>query len=396
MILMRKTLLVFVSSYIFIVCIGFSIVESANIDKISDLLEKETRELNNLKEEISSQIRILKKMNKKEYSNLKKIRILDGQLKIRERELKIYDWNLKINKSKIKDLKKKISQSEARISFQQQEMGRRIRSIYKEGKLFTVKVLFSSENFVDLLKRTKYLNSILSFDALVFSNYEKNLRNHHDKKTLLLDTQNKLLLFKNKALSKKKEIVVEKKSKKRFLVKLKNEKKNNIRIKNELIHSSKQLNQIISRLKTKVINGEGIDIIDKKGELFQPVKGNLLNKFGRKKDGKYNTYTVYNGVNIKTNKGTPVRSVFEGKVLYTGILEGYGNIIIIGHGMKYHSLYGHLDEIISRTGKLVRGGQIIGRSGDTGSFLGESLYFEMRHNGKPIEPTAWLSNSKNK
>jgi septal ring factor EnvC (AmiA/AmiB activator) len=173
-------------------------------------------------------------------------------------------------------------------------------------------------------------------------------------------------------------------------------KKINLRIKDELIESSKQLNQIISRLKTKVINGEGIDIIDKKGGLLRPVKGNLLNKFGRKKDGKYNTYTVYNGINIQTNKGSPVRSVFEGKVLYTGILEGYGNIIIIGHGMNYHSLYGHLDEIISSTGKSVRGGQIIGRSGDTGSLLGESLYFEMRHNGKPIEPTAWLSKSKTK
>ena len=89
-----------------------------------------------------------------------------------------------------------------------------------------------------------------------------------------------------------------------------------------------------------------------------------------------------------------MRSVFDGEVLYTGILEGYGSIIIIGHGKNYHSLYGHLDEIIASTGKTVRSRQIIGRSGDTGSLLGESLYFEMRHKGKPIEPTAWLSQSK--
>jgi len=89
-----------------------------------------------------------------------------------------------------------------------------------------------------------------------------------------------------------------------------------------------------------------------------------------------------------------VRSVFNGKVLYTGTLEGYGNIIIVGHGLNYHSLYGHLDEITTLSGKDVRSGQIIGRSGDTGSRLGESVYFEMRHNGKPIEPTAWLIKSK--
>ena len=88
------------------------------------------------------------------------------------------------------------------------------------------------------------------------------------------------------------------------------------------------------------------------------------------------------------------KAVFDGKILYTGTLEGYGNIIIIGHGKGYHSLYGHLDEIITQVGKNIRIGQIIGRSGDTGSIIGESLYFEMRHHGKPIEPTAWLSQSK--
>ncbi|MBT6296755.1 MAG: peptidoglycan DD-metalloendopeptidase family protein, partial [Nitrospina sp.] len=49
------------------------------------------------------------------------------------------------------------------------------------------------------------------------------------------------------------------------------------------------------------------------------------------------------------------------------------------------------DEIISNVGKTVRSGQIIGRSGETGSVRGEALYFEMRYKGKPIEPTAWLS-----
>ena len=76
-------------------------------------------------------------------------------------------------------------------------------------------------------------------------------------------------------------------------------------------------------------------------------------------------------------------------------MDGYGNIVIIGHGKEYHSLYGHLDEIISSPGKTVRPGQIIGRSGDSGSVIGESLYFEMRYKGKPIEPTVWLSQSSN-
>ena len=152
---------------------------------------------------------------------------------------------------------------------------------------------------------------------------------------------------------------------------------------------------MISRLENKITHGEGLNISDKKGNLLPPVKGKLLNNFGRERDKIYNTYIVHNGVSIRVRKGAPVRSVFNGKVLYTGTLDGYGNIIIIGHGMNYHSLYGHLDEIISSAGKTVRSGQIIGRSGDSGSVNGEALYFEMRYKGKPIEPTAWLSLSTN-
>ena len=394
MISTKKTLLLCVLSFIFVFNARYSFVESADIDEINTMLKKEKVELNKLREGISKQTRILNKMGKKEYSNLKKQKILDGQLKIRERELKIYDWNLKINKNKISNLTKKLNQSEKQIFLQQQIMKRRIRMIYKEGKLFPVKMLFSSEDFVDLLRRSKYLDSVMAYDRLIFSNYERELEDFHNEKKSLLHAKGNLLLYKNKAITKKKEIIVEKEKKKRFLAKLNKEKKLNRRLRDELVQSSKQLNQLISRLENKMIHGEGIDIIDKKGSLLPPAKGNLLNKFGRKRDGKFNTYIVYNGINIKTPKGTPVRSVFNGEVLYTGILEGYGNIIIIGHGKNYHSLYGHLDEIIASTGKIVRSRQIIGRSGDTGSLLGESLYFEMRHKGKPIEPTAWLSQSK--
>ena len=370
-------------------------VESADSDEINIMLREENIKLSKLKKEIENQTRILNKMGRKEYSNLKKQRILDGQLKIKERELKIYNWNLKINKNKISALTKKITQGEKQIYLQQKNLGRRLRAIYKEGDLFSVKVLFSSEDFTDLLRRAKYLDSIMAYDKFIFSNYERELADFYNKKKVLLHAKGQLYLYRNAAITKKKEIIKEKEKKKQFLVKLSNEKKINKLLREELVHSSKNLNQLISRLENKIAHGEGLDIRDKKGNLLPPVKGKLLNIFGRERDKIYNTYIVHNGVSIRVRKGAPVRSVFNGKVLYTGTLDGYGNIIIIGHGMNYHSLYGHLDEIISSTGKTVRSGQIIGRSGDSGSVNGEALYFEMRYKGKPIEPTAWLIQSNN-
>ena len=387
-----KTISIFcIFTSIFIFDLRPALVESADIDEINIMLRKEKDKLSKLKSEIENQTKILNKMGRKEYSNLKKKRILDGQLKIKERELKIYNWNLKINKNNVSALTKKIAHGEKQIYLQQKNLGRRLRTIYKEGDLFSVKLLFSSEDFTDLLRRAKYLDSIMAYDRFIFNNYERELADFYNKKEVLLHAKGQLDLYKNAAITKKKEIVKEKEKKKQFLVRLSKEKKINEILKEELVHSSKKLNQLISRLENKIAHGEGLDISDKKGNLLPPVKGKLLNNFGRERDKIYNTYIVHNGVSIRVRKGAPVRSVFNGKVLYTGTLDGYGNIIIIGHGMYYHSLYGHLDEIISGTGKTVRTGQIIGRSGDSGSVKGEALYFEIRYKGKPIEPTAWLS-----
>jgi len=389
MILIKKISIFCVFAFIF--CLRPALVESSDIDEINIMLKKEKDKLSKLENEIENQTKILNKMGRKEYSNLKKKRILDGQLKVKERELKIYNWNLKINKNNVSALTKKIAHGEKQIYLQQKNLGRRLRTIYKEGDLFSVKLLFSSEDFTDLLRRAKYLDSIMSYDRFIFNNYERELADFYNKKDDLLHAKGQLDLYKNAAITKKKEIVKEKEKKKQFLVRLSKEKKINKILKEELVHSSKKLNQLISRLGNKITHGEGLDISDKKGNLLPPVKGKLLNNFGRDRDKIYNTFIDHNGVSIRVRKGAPVRSVFNGKVLYTGTLDGYGNIIIIGHGMYYHSLYGHLDEIISSAGKTVRSGQIIGRSGDSGSVKGEALYFEMRYKGKPIEPTAWLS-----
>ena len=393
MILIKKISIFCVFAFIF--CLRPALVESSDIDEINIMLKKEKDKLSKLENEIENQTKILNKMGRKEYSNLKKKRILDGQLKVKERELKIYNWNLKINKNNVSALTKKIAHGEKQIYLQQKNLGRRLRTIYKEGDLFSVKLLFSSEDFTDLLRRAKYLDSIMSYDRFIFNNYERQLADFYNKKDVLLHAKGQLDLYKNAAITKKKEIVKEKEKKKQFLVRLSKEKKINKILKEELVNSSKKLNQLISRLENKITHGQGLDISDKKGNLLPPVKGKLLNNFGRERDKIYNTYIVHNGVSIRVRKGAPVRSVFNGKVLYTGTLDGYGNIIIIGHGMYYHSLYGHLDEIISTIGKTVRSGQIIGRSGDSGSVKGEALYFEIRYKGKPIEPTAWLSLSSN-
>lgn len=163
-----------------------------------------------------------------------------------------------------------------------------------------------------------------------------------------------------------------------------------------MLEARQNLNNLISRLQEKLVLGKGLSILDKKGRLSLPVSGKIVSKFGRYRDKKYGTYIVNNGIDIKAPKGTPIRSIFHGKVLYTGLLEGYGSLIIVGHGDSIHSLYGHLDKIRVKTGQLVGEGEIIGLSGDSGSLVGDSLYLELRNKGKPVKPKPWFKLAKRK
>jgi septal ring factor EnvC (AmiA/AmiB activator) len=361
---------------------------------IHSQIGQERTELEKLKAKIIKQEKAIKRAGAKESSALMTLQKIGNRLKLKERELKIYQWNKKINQDKILHLEKQIALAENHLSGQKKILGKRLRAIYKEGSMFPVKVLFSSESFNDVIQRVKYMELITDYDSKIFGKYNSRFKQLEEEKNALLAARAKLNQLEKDTEKNKEDIHSRKNEKSLFLKKIKREKSLKVKVKDELLLASKNLNGLIFRLEEKMILGQGLDIIDKKGKLLLPVTGKILNKFGKKRDKQYDTFIVYNGIDIKVQKGTPVRSIFAGKVLYANELKGYGNLIIVGHGNDYHSLYGHLDEIVTKVGRTVRASQIIGRSGDTGSLVGETLYFELRHKGNPIEPTRWFQTAR--
>lgn len=363
-------------------------------DSLQTLLKKEKDKLDLLKEKIEKQEQKVSQSGEKESSFLQNLSQIEDRLRVKEKELDVYKWDIQFNKNKTVTLSSEIQELEKVQERQQIILAKRLRMTYKEGNLFPIKILFSADNVNDLMQRIKYLEMVTSYDSTIFQKYHERLRELEMERENLLQTRARLLELEQDALSKKEEIRLEKEEKANLLNKFKNEKTLALQARQELIKASNALNNLISGLEKRLESGEGLNFEESKGLLNAPVAGDIMNHIGKKRDRNFESYIVYNGINIKTPKGTPVRSVYEGKVLFAGSLEGYGNLIILGHGEKYHSLYGHLDEIITSVGKKVRGGQIIAKSGDSGSLVGESLYFELRQMGKPIEPTGWFRVAK--
>ncbi len=123
------------------------------------------------------------------------------------------------------------------------------------------------------------------------------------------------------------------------------------------------------------------------GQLPRPVSGELIQRFGQR-SGRANIPTE--GVLFAAAEGDPVRAIHEGRVVFADYLKGYGLLLIIDHGDGYLSLYGRNQGLMRAMGDWVQPGDVIAEVGDSGGFNQLGLYFELRLQGRPMDPMQWL------
>jgi septal ring factor EnvC (AmiA/AmiB activator) len=156
----------------------------------------------------------------------------------------------------------------------------------------------------------------------------------------------------------------------------------------ELRAAAQRLEAAIGRLPRDAPAFEGTGL--RRGGVPRPTAGRIRLPFGRQVDPEFGTQTLRNGVEIEAPVGAPVVAVAAGRVLFAGWFRGYGQMAIVDHGAGFLTVLGYLDALSVKKGDMVRAGQEIGTVGETGSISGAGLYFEVRVNGKPVDPATWL------
>lgn len=130
------------------------------------------------------------------------------------------------------------------------------------------------------------------------------------------------------------------------------------------------------------------------GKLAQAVPGQLTSEFGNRFDPYYHVWQLHAGIDIAAAMGTPITASAAGTVTYAGWNGGYGNYVCIEHGpfrnQVLSTCYGHMSQIQVKVGQKVAAGQVIGLVGSTGASTGPHLHFEVRLDGRPVDPLPWL------
>lgn len=269
----------------------------------------------------------------------------------------------------------------------------RLRAAYKQGRSgYYYGVLIGSKNSEDLFKRYKYLKIMAEQNRLLIEHYMDDSIKLNKNMIALKKLGEDVSSYREKVRGKEEEIKAEKNKKLVLLSSLRTEKSARERLLQELEEAAKRIESIIKEVdKREVITSpSGTGFSAQKGRLLWPSEGKLVALFGRQKDPEFNTPIFKRGIEIQTPPGDDIRAVYSGSVVYSDWFKGYGKMLIINHGERYYSLYAHASEIFPKVGETVSAGQVIGKAGDTGSFKGPILYFEIRHRGEPLDPLSWL------
>ena len=340
---------------------------------------------------------ILKLQNTLIRSNEQKVQL---EIDFKEIEIKIskIDRNIRILNSKIATTVNNISEKEIeqisikrRIAQQNEIIIQQLRSASQLGHQEPIKLLLNQEDPVKLARMFKY------YDYFIHARSHKILEYTRDITDLseIIDgiKQDKFSLVTSKEKLKIEQQSAELHLKERTQI-LK-------RLTNDITEDETRLRKLkIQRAGLQALIDAVSDIVSSvkmtnqhrpfkslKGNLSWPIKGKLINNFGSKRSGSVR----WNGWLIKANKGTSVKTVHEGRVVFSDYLRGFGLMLILDHGDGFMTLYGHNQELLKDTGEWVNPKDEIAKAGNTGGLTESALYFEVRHQGQPKNPKIWLT-----
>ncbi len=173
-----------------------------------------------------------------------------------------------------------------------------------------------------------------------------------------------------------------------MLVRLKSDQTTRRAALTELRAAAEELGRVVSSLDSG--SAPALDMRKFKGLLEWPAAGRLEAGFGTVVHPQFQTEVPHPGWDIVAPLGADVRAVFDGVVGYADWMRGYGLTLILDHGAGVITIYSHASALLAQPGDRVHRGQLVGKVGETASLRGPLLYFELRVDGRPVDPGEWL------
>ncbi len=269
--------------------------------------------------------------------------------------------------------------------------GKRLRSMYMGERLSMLQMVLEANDIATLIDRLYYKKRIVAQDKQLLGNLRRKIQELNGLKVQL--AQQKAILAQTiqtiqaHNLEIQRSIEVDRALRDR----LRNDARFYERAENELLAMS---SSITSEIRALSANKSFQHVTGSTGVFIWPISGAITSGFGTRVHPIHRTRKMHTGLDIAGPNGGAVRAADGGQVIFAGWKGGYGKCVMINHGNRNGrnlvTLYGHMSGFAVSTGQNVSKGQTIGYEGSTGYSTGPHLHFEVRVNGAPVDPRAYL------
>lgn len=302
-----------------------------------------------------------------------------------DRELTELDRQLAAEQNSYEQLQRQQAQTE-------QQLKQRLVALYKVGQTGVARALLSEPGTpLQLAEKYSFLARIVRHDRDLMAEYRRQGLEVEQKLKELQQLRERQMVLARQRRTEQGALDAASAAKKQLLAGVRAEEARLSGSLSELRARAARLAELVKKLeraKTPSYTGKQGSFADQQGRLPWPVTGRVRLGFGSNRHPELGTKIESNGLEIEAAPQSAVKAVWAGRVLYASSLKGFGNLIVIDHGDKYYSLYGHIDSFLQKVGDIVGPEDTVAVSGHEGR---DTLYFELRHQGAPVNPLSWLA-----
>ncbi|SNT16071.1 Septal ring factor EnvC, activator of murein hydrolases AmiA and AmiB [Anaerovirgula multivorans] len=348
--------------------------EASNINKQLNNVNSQQKQVNNA----------IKQNESQQKSITEQLKDLEVQIEKTENEVQKIQSDITSTQKKITDATNELVEAEDNIDDKQDVLGQRLRVMYKNGTVGYAEVLLNSRDFTELLTNLDMVKRIVDHDVELLKYLEEQKALIEDKKAQLENERNRLVSLRNNVEDKKKQLVVSRGQQQRLRQELEQDK---VQLAKMLDQLNKEADALTDQLRKLQSSGEYVG-----GEMAWPVPGNtrISSPFGNRIHPILKVQRMHTGIDIPAPSGTPVVAATQGTVVSSATIGSYGRTIIIDHGGGVLTLYAHNSRLLVSVGDKVSRGQKIAEIGSTGASTGPHLHFEVRKDGKYVDPTPYV------
>jgi murein DD-endopeptidase MepM/ murein hydrolase activator NlpD len=328
-----------------------------------------------------------------------RITTLAGRQEVLQRDLDAKRAELEQVRSELRAERARLVRLQARLREARSVLARRLVEIFKAERPDILTVVLGSSDFADLVERAEFIQRISDqdrkvivlvrdarVDAVTTEAKLSKLETRRQRITATVQTRrDEIASVKNDLIGTRVGYSRTKAGKTAALAKVRSDRHD---LQEDLEAMEAQSAKIAEKLRIAQGNPAAGPIRQGSGQFIWPVSGPITGVFGESRPGH-----LHAGLDIAVPEGTPIRAADSGRVVLmqgVGSSGGYGNFTCIQHTASMSTCYAHQSRFGTSMGADVSKGQVIGYVGNTGHSFGAHLHFEVRVNGTPVNPAAYL------